>query len=196
MKLPVLKLTYSPKHPLLSSGWLHLALLPVFWCCLISVTLAQEKQWDKTLGGSEDDVLSAMIPTPDGGFLLGGSSTSGMGGDKSEDPKGCLSSYCTSDYWVVKLDGQGKIQWDKTIGGGSNDEVYEGTWGNDYLTALCLAPDGGFLLGGYSDSFISGDKTEAKLDRPFARDYWIVKLDVHGNKQWDKAFGGDSHIRG
>ncbi len=68
----------------------------------------------------------------------------------------------------MKLDGSGNILWQNTIGG------------NDYeiLTSVVQTTDGGYLLGGSSDSDISGDKTEASQG---LSDYWVVKLDGSGN---------------
>ena len=56
----------------------------------------------------------------------------------------------TNDYWVVKLDLSGNIQWQNTIGG--NDD--------DLLSSIQQTGDGGYIVGGYSYSNISGDKTE------------------------------------
>lgn len=74
---------------------------------------------------------------------------------------------------------QTNIKWQKTIGGNSND----------YLTSSTPCTDGGILLGGYSISGISGDKTQVGKG---VYDYWIVKLDSIGNKVWDKSYGGNS----
>ncbi len=131
------------------------------------------KQWDKTYGGSLNDIPYSLVATSDGGYLLGGSSQSGLTGDKSEDSRGDL------DYWVVKLDAKGSKQWDKTLGGGSVD----------WLTSIVATPDGGYLLGGWSDSGISGEKSDTSR----GGDYWVVKIDSRGNKQWDKTYGGSSY---
>ena len=70
--------------------------------------------------------------------------------------------------------------WDKRFGG-SNDE---------YLNLMTPTADGGYLLGGTSYSEADGDKTEASRG---IRDYWVVKIDANGSKQWDKRFGGDNY---
>ncbi|RAJ93000.1 hypothetical protein LX87_04512 [Larkinella arboricola] len=129
-------------------------------------------QWNRTLGGSKQDVLSSIVATSDGGFLLAGSSASPAGGDKTQNSQGGL------DYWVVKIDAKGNKQWDKTIGG-PND---------DHLTSLVATNDGGFLLGGYSLSGLGGDKSRPGNGR---QDVWFVKIDANGRKLWDKSFGGD-----
>jgi hypothetical protein len=72
------------------------------------------EEWDNTIGGSAfDDVLLSVIQTSDGGYLLGGRSDSPASGDKTENSLG------GNDYWVVKLDASGAVQWDNTIGGSS-----------------------------------------------------------------------------
>lgn len=131
-----------------------------------------EKEWDKTLGGNESDRLAALQQTSDGGYLLGGTTLSEVGGDKTAASKG------SADFWLVKLDAAGNKRWDKALGGNQGET----------LTALEPARDGGFILGGNSGSGISGDKTEASRE---LLDYWVVKVDADGEKQWDKTLGGN-----
>jgi len=129
------------------------------------------KQWDATFGGNGYDELSAVVQTSDGGYLLTGYSNSSISGDKSEVSKG------NDDYWIVKIDEYGTKQWDRTLGGA----------GDEYFRSSISSSDGGCLLTGFSDSGISGDKSEASKG---GFDYWIVKIDNDGVKQWDKIFGG------
>ncbi len=135
------------------------------------------KVWDKTFGGSDSDNLSSMIATSDGGFLLGGSSTSGQNGNKSA-PK--LSNGRNTDYWVVKIDGSGNKVWDKTFGGTDINE----------LSSMITTSDGGFLLGGSSSSGNDGNKSAPNRGTVINDDYWVVKIDGNGNKVWDQTFGG------
>ena len=144
-----------------------------YW--VVKISSDGTKQWDKTFGGAGEDFLRSVTVAPDGGFLLAGFSDGGisLGGDKSENSKG------TRDYWVVKITGTGVKQWDKTFGG----------VGKSFLYSAVATPDGGFLLTGNSDSSISGDKSENSKG---SQDYWIVKINSTGAKQWDKTFGGAS----
>jgi hypothetical protein len=144
-----------------------LLLLPAFF----GFSQAPEIEWDNTIGGSNNEYLYSIQQTSDGGYILGGYSDSNISGDKTENSQGF------SDYWVVKLDAAGKIQWQNTIGG----------IGNDYLYSIKQTSDGGYILGGYSDSYISGDKTEYTQS---TSDYWVVKLDTAGNIQWQNTIGG------
>jgi hypothetical protein len=129
-------------------------------------------EWQNTIGGNSTDVLRDMLNTPDGGYLLGGISYSMASGDKTEDSRGF------SDYWVVKLDNLGNVTWDKTIGGARPEN----------LNAFEITNDG-YLLAGTSSSPISGDKTEAPLAVGY-EDFWIQKLDFSGNLLWQKVIGG------
>ena len=67
------------------------------------------KQWDRTIGGDNMDQFSALQQTKDGGYILGGSSASGISGDKTEDSRG------ENEYWIVKVDKIGSKQWHSLI---------------------------------------------------------------------------------
>jgi hypothetical protein len=159
-----------------------------YW--IIKIDSSGNKQWDKDFGGADDDFLYSIYQTKDGGYILGGTSCSGVGGDKTDASWDTSSSYAyRGDYWIIKVDSAGNKIWDKTIGG-TNAE---------YCHSLQQAEDGGYLIGGYSYSGIGGDKIEPNSDSisPISSDYWIVKVDSVGNKQWEKDFGGtgDDHLR-
>ncbi|HKR06808.1 MAG TPA: T9SS type A sorting domain-containing protein [Bacteroidia bacterium] len=129
-------------------------------------------QWENTIGGNISDAIYSIQQTADGGYILGGWSTSGISGDKTENSNG------GADYWIVKTDASGNIQWQNTIGG----------LGLDALYSIEQTNDGGYILGGYSWSTISGDKTENCIG---VDDYWIVKTDASGNIQWQNTIGGN-----
>lgn len=117
--------------------------------------------------------LSTFIITTDGGYLLGGVSSSPKSGEKSEP------NFGEDDYFVIKTDGKGKKLWDRTFGG----------TGPETLTCLIETKDGGYLIGGYSMSGTSGNKTVGR--EPWrAYDWWIIKVNSLGKTQWEKGFGG------
>jgi hypothetical protein len=134
-------------------------------------------QWDKTIGGSGYDDFVSLQQTNDGGYILGGNSTSNKSGEKSENNRGLSFSY---DYWLVKITSAGTIQWDKTIGGS----------GEEIISCLRQTSEGGYIIGGTSSSNKSGEKTEN--GRGF-EDFWVLKLNRFGNIQWDKTIGGNSY---
>ena len=147
--------------------WLPVLFLLVSTCLSAQVT----KVFDKTIGGNNYEEARFILPT-DGGFLLGGNSSSGISGDKS------VTNLGESDIWIVKVDANGNKLWDRAYGGS----------GFDYLNTIVATPDGGFLLGGGSDSNKGNDKSE---DGRGYGDFWVLKIDKDGNKRWDKTFGGD-----
>jgi len=150
-----------------------------FW--IIKLDAKGNGLWQKTIGGSGQEKLHSVILTSDGGYLLGGSSasyktiTSSDGKTdlygKSEDTRGNL------DYWLVKLKNDGTIEWQKTFGGKYADE----------LKSVTVLENGNYLVGGTSNSPVSGDKTEDNLG---LNDYWLIQLDKTGNLVWQKTIGG------
>jgi len=140
-----------------------------FW--IIKLNAKGGEEWQKTIGGSGQDELTCMVRTKDGGFVIGGTSSSDVSGEKTTDSYGGL------DYWVMKLDKDGEIVWQKTFGGQYNDE----------LRSIAITEDGGFLLGGSSNSPEGGTKTQKNIGQA---DYWVVKLNKDGNEQWQKVIGG------
>ncbi len=129
------------------------------------------KQWEQAFGGTDQDEVNAIRQTSNGGYLLGGVSRSGISGNKT------VASFGIGDYWVVKTDGSGNKQWERVFGGSENENAY----------SLELTSDGGAILGGYSASGVSGNKTTVGFG---GEDFWIVKIDQDGNKQWEQAYGG------
>lgn len=151
-----------------------------FW--IIKLNAKGNEMWQRTIGGTGQEKLLSIAQTKDGGYILGGTSSS----NKSEvDEKGIEDKYGKSedsrgslDYWVVKLDSKGDIKWQKTLGGQYVDE----------LKSIEQTKDKGYILGGYSNSPISGDKTQ---DNFGLNDYWIIKLDEDGNELWQLTLGGN-----
>src|SRR6266545_5534223 len=141
-----------------------------YW--IVKLDSANKIEWDKTIGGNDIDILTSLQQTSDGGYILGRFSFSNISGEKTQNRRG------SADYWIVKLDSGGNIQFDKTIGGSSFDNLF----------ALQQTSDGGYILGGTSFSNKSGNKTQ---DSRGGTDFWIVKLSSKGNIQWDKTLGGN-----
>ncbi len=124
-------------------------------------------QWQKTIGGSESDYAYSLKPTPDGGYIAAGYSYS-----SNFDVSG---NHGDADAWVVKLNSNGGIQWQKSLGG-SNEEI---------ARSIQLTPDGGYIIAASTKSDngdVSGNHGDA--------DAWIVKLNSSGGIQWQKTLGG------
>ncbi|GAA4299272.1 hypothetical protein GCM10023183_08280 [Nibribacter koreensis] len=158
-----------------------------YW--IVKLSSKGRQQWDKTYGGNASDALNALLQTNDGGYLLGGGSTSPVSGDKTSPQKFFCITDCHFYFWVVKVDATGNQEWDKTYG------AVDGYFGQT-IGEMVHAPDGGYLLGGDSDAGANFDKSEPNR-RKFSdyRDYWVVKIDPLGTIQWDKTLGGDGDER-
>ncbi|WP_026450925.1 T9SS type A sorting domain-containing protein [Aequorivita capsosiphonis] len=125
-------------------------------------------EWQKTIGSSQDDYLADAKQTPEGDYILLGGSDSDISGDKTENSLGY------TDYWVIKLDSTGNIIWENTIGGDGYDNAAE----------VQITADGGYIIGGTSESGISGDRT---VFNSSGRDAWVLKLDENGNILWQRS---------
>jgi hypothetical protein len=127
----------------------------------------------KTYGGSEEDDALSVVETADGNIAVLGF---------TQSPDGDIEGKTTtdSDYWLLKLDQELNIIWQKTYGGSSDDR------GQDITTTT----DGGFLITGFSRS-IDGDVSE---NFGF-HDYWVIKLNSSGEIIWEKSFGFSGNDR-
>lgn len=121
----------------------------------------------QTFGGSAEDEAVGVVQANDGGYVIAGS-TKSNDGDITDKPG---TDY---DYLVLKLSAAGERLWSKTYGGTADDRA----------TGISNTSDGGYVISGHSrsaDEDVSGNEG--------FHDYWILKIDANGNKQWDKNFG-------
>lgn len=129
--------------------------------------------WQKTLGGSGDDEARSIQQTSDGGYIVAGWTFSNDG-----DVSG---KHGWADYWVVKLDENGNIEWEKTLGGSKNDFAY----------SIQQTSDGGYIVVGHTLSS-DGDV----IGHISGWDIWLVKLDKDGNILWQKIFSSTDYDYG
>ncbi len=175
---------------------------------LIKTDSNGNEQWNKTFGGTNNDQGRSVKQTSDGGYIIGGETSSyGAGG---------------SDVWQIKTDSNGNQQWQKTFGGKYDDHGYSvqqtsdggyviagsiqfyeagssDVWliktdsnGNEQWNKIFSGPsddhgysvqqtsDHGYIIAGYTA--LPGD-----AGRP---DVWLIKTDSNGNQQWNKTFSG------
>jgi len=168
---------HHPVNPIIK--YTMRSLLIVLFCCLPAWVYGQIPviHWQKTIGGSGNDRLVSMKHTPDGAFILGGFSASGISGEKTVANSGL------EDYWIIKMDSTGNILWQRDYGGQHND----------YLASVILTSDGGYLAIGGSESGVTGSRTCANYgtvgNLNTGRDFWVLKLDATGLIQWQQCYG-------
>ncbi|RYE21824.1 MAG: T9SS C-terminal target domain-containing protein [Sphingobacteriales bacterium] len=136
--------------------------------------------WQKVLGGANTESLNSIMQTPDGGYIALGQSNSSNTGTLLG-----ISNNGGTDVWIIKLDASGSLQWQKLLGGASEDDL------GGYSAAVKRTSDGGYIVGAYSLSSNSGTLTGAVNNG--LSDYWLIKLDGFGNLQWQKLFGGNGY---
>ncbi len=111
--------------------------------------------WSRTFGGSENDIAQGVLQTPDGGFLIGGTTFSFGAG--------------AGDFWLVRTNAQGDSLWSRTFGGANTERAWD----------VEQVSDGGFVIAGQTRSFGVGQD-----------DIWIVRTDLNGDTLWARTFGG------
>jgi len=127
------------------------------------------KIWRRYFGGSFTDSAFDIITSDDGGFILIGSSDS--------DDVDITNNKGGYDFWIVKVDINGNMVWEKSFGGSQIDEA----------RSITKTADGNYLIAGDSrsnDQDVSNSKGAA--------DMWLIKISDSGNLIWEKSFGGSS----
>ena len=128
--------------------------------------------WDRITGGNESDVLFSGTITNDNGIIAVGWSSS-QDGDKTE-------FYGYYDIWIVKLNSDGVLEWEMTIGGELHDNGYD----------IIQTSDGGYLVGGSS---LVSDGGNLNCDSHGNGEAVLIKLDSNRNIEWQQCYGGSNH---
>ncbi|MER3328430.1 MAG: hypothetical protein RIF34_02540, partial [Candidatus Kapaibacterium sp.] len=141
-------------------------------CWIIKLRDNGIADWSMSYGGSQLDVASSVYQTLDNGYVLAGS-TQSVDGDLDT-----LGNKGSTDYWVVKLQSSGQLEWMRTYGGSRNEEP----------KSIIQTFEGGYIVAGRStsnDGDVGGE--ELGLD-----DFWILKLFETGEVEWSKKYGGSN----
>lgn len=143
-----------------------------FW--LIKINTNGNLLWEKTFGFSGLDYGTSLLETNDGGFLISGvldvSASNGQGNAKSSTIK-----HAGGDYWAIKTDNTGNLEWSRYFGGSFTDIPF----------GVVKTLDNNFILIGSSDSSdfnINNNKG--------SYDFWVIKISSSGELLWEKSFGG------
>lgn len=122
-------------------------------------------QWQKCLGGSNDDEACSIQQTSDGGYIVAGYTRSSDGD--------LTTNRVDDDWWVIKMSANGSIQWQKILDKSLNQRA----------NFIRQTRDDGYIIAGFSDSTTRiGD----------SRNWWIVKLNSDGLIQWEKSLGNNT----
>jgi hypothetical protein len=125
---------------------------------LVKTDASGDMQWNKTYGGTKYDYAYSVVRTADGGYAMAGCTTS--------------FGINSADFYLVKTDATGNLQWNKTYTGIDDD----------IARSVVQTADGGYAMAGYTYSF------GVILD-----DFYLVKTNAAGNMQWNKTYGGTNY---
>lgn len=127
---------------------------------LFSSSVFSQSQFARTAGGSSADRPLCVIETADGGYMIaGGTNSFGAGGQ---------------DVLLAKFGAYGNLEWTRTVGGPLED----------WARSLAQSSDGGYVVGGYTQSYGAGQ-----------RDFFIAKFDSSSALEWAKTLGGPEDDR-
>lgn len=124
-------------------------------CWVLKLDTNGNVTWQKTYGGSSRDIASSIQQTSDGGYIVAGETLS--------------YDVAEGDCWVLKLDADGNVVWQKTYGGIDNDGG----------AVIKQTSDGGYIVAATTSSYGGG-----------SYDCWVLKLDADGDVTWQKTYGG------
>ncbi len=120
---------------------------------ILKLSFAGDIEWQRTYGGLQNEEAYSIQETADGGYIVAGYTDSFGLGNK--------------DIWVLKLTSEGDIEWQRTIGGS----------GNEWASSIQQTSDDGYIIGGNSDSFGSGEVG-----------FLVIKLTALGSDVWQEYY--------
>ncbi len=135
-----------------------------YW--VVKLSSSGTMQWQRSFGGSNDDNAASVQQAADGGYIVAGDSYS-ADGDITASKGG-------EDYWIVKLNASGSMEWQRSLGGS----------GSEYAQSVRQTGDNGYIVAGGSNS-TNGEVT----GNIGGGDFWIVKLSPTGSIVWQKSVG-------
>lgn len=149
---------------------------------LMKFNAASQLEWTQIYGGSGDDRGQDLVQLEDGGYAL-------IGYSKSSDGDASVNKG-QHDNWLLRTNAQGKLLWERSFGFLGHDHAYN----------IIATTDGGLLFNGFLDVTASNglgqDKREAHFNQKHGvGEYWVHKIDVAGNLQWRRYYGGTNNDR-
>lgn len=126
---------------------------------ILKFSTSGELEWQKSYSRYGNENACTVYGTSDGGAIFAGETYSGEPDDY------------TDSIWIVKLDHNGAIQWQKMYNGGVRP------------MSIVETPDRHYIVGTFTIAGYDGYQVDT--------DFTILKLDENGNIKWQKSFGGE-----
>lgn len=131
-------------------------------------------EWQKNYGGSYGEVGKSCTMGVNGGYVVVGATFSDDG-----DVSNHFGTGNYYDYWVIKIDDVGNLEWEKNYGGTRSDEAVEILpYNGNYVVLGNINSSNGMISNFYGDTSL------------ISPDYWLIQIDTVGNLLWEKNYGG------
>ena len=127
-------------------------------CFSLGASVVAQVTWRRAYGAFGSDIGKCVRTTVDEHIVVAGST--GSFGDG------------TSDIYLLELDGNGVLQWSRTIGGAEIDQA----------TSLMQMPDQGWLIAGFTNSSSGAGGYDGML----------VRTNSTGDVLWQHTYGGEN----
>ncbi len=128
---------------------------------LIKTESDGEMDWNVKFGDAQNDRGAQILQTEEGGYIV-------VGEKYNIDLE-------NSDLWLLKINSQGELSWERTLGSTGDDRGYD----------IKNNRSGGYLLLGSTNSFGNGGS-----------DIWLISTDSNGNEIWSKTYGSSNNEYG
>lgn len=138
-----------------------------FW--ILKLDNSGKISWQKSLGGTDNDIARSVATTSDGGYIVAG--------DTYSNDYDVHGNHGSQDAWIVKLNSSGDTLWERCYGGTLNETA----------NSIIQTTDGGYLVAGYTNS-ADDDVSKSGV----GEDIWILKLAANGDISWSKTYGGNN----
>jgi hypothetical protein len=125
-------------------------------CWLVKVDASGNAEWGETYEGAGQGLAESLVATSDGGYIMAGRTRA--------------SDVDFHDFWLIKTNASGNVEWNGTYGGESQD---------NQAYSVVETSDGGYAFVGATMSFSAEDNGS-----------WLVKTDVSGNMEWHRIYRG------
>ncbi|MEM9685380.1 MAG: hypothetical protein AAF934_00475 [Bacteroidota bacterium] len=142
---------------------------------IIKLDVQGNIQWENSFGFAGHDHAYDVLQTTDGGYFLSGFMDVTASGGEGNSGKAAKALHGFGEFWAVKTDASGVLQWSRYFGGSNNDRSY----------SVVQANDGGFVLTGFSES-----NDFNITDSKGSYDFWVIKITAAGELAWERSFGG------
>ena len=137
-----------------------------FW--VIKLSESGDLIWEKSFGGSGQDIPWNIVETPNSDIVISGFTTSSNTGDVG-------LNHGLFDYWVIKINSNGNLIWQKVLGGSNNERAY----------SIAISTNEDYVISG-----IAGSDDGDVVGNDGGAEFWVVKLSKVGDLVWQQTYGG------